>query len=121
MEFGEIVEYQNMEQRVMSSIIKSDGLWVRLSISGLVPAATVKRLQPAPRNNIEVGDMVLIYDIPRAEKVQYPGGWSAKKQTYLAPRGPFEVDGIQGQCVRIKSGGWFLNYHLTKINTYDMI
>lgn len=121
MEFGEIVEYQNMEQRIMGSIIKSDGLWVRLSISGLVPAATLKRLQPAPKNDIKNGDMVLIYDIPRAEKVQYPGGWSAKKQTYLAPRGPFNVDYVEGQLVRIKGGEWFLSYHLTKVDYYDII
>lgn len=121
MEFGEIVEYQNMEQRIMSSIIRPDGLWLRLSISGLTPAAAVKRLQPAPQNEFSVGDMALIYDIPRAEKVQYTGGWSNKKQTYLAPRGPFEVDKVQGQCVRIKGGEWFLCYHLTKVNTYDMI
>ena len=121
MEFGEIVEYQNMEQRVMSSVMTQDGLQVRLSISGLTPAAAVKRLKPTPHNDFEIGDMAIIYDIPRAEKVQYPGGWSAKKQTYLAPRGPFEVDKVQGQCVRIKGGEWFLCYHLTKINVYDMI
>ena len=79
MEFGEIVEYQNMEQRIMSSIIRPDGLWLRLSISGLTPVAAVKRLQPAPQNEFSVGDMALIYDIQRAEKVQYPGGWSNKK------------------------------------------
>ena len=121
MEFGEIVECQNMEQRVMSAVMECDGLLLRLSISGLTPAATVKRLKPAPHNEFEVGDMAMVYDIPRAEKVQYPGGWSNKKQTYLAPRGPFEVDKVQGQCVRIKGGEWFLCYHLTKINTYDMI
>ncbi len=121
MEFGEIIEYQNMEQRIMGSIIKSDGLWVRLSISGLVPAETIKRLQPAPKNDIAVGDMVFIYDIPRAEKVQYLSGWSDKKQSHLAPRGPFYVDCVDGQCVRIEGGYWFLSYHLTKVNQYDMI
>lgn len=121
MEFGEIVEYQNMEQRVMSSVMEHDGLLLRLSVSGLTPAAAVKRLKPAPHNEFEVGDMAMIWDIPRAEKVQYPGGWSVTKQTYLSPRGPFEVDMVQGQCVRIKGGEWFLCYHLTKINVYDMI
>ena len=121
MEFGEIVEYQTIEQRVMGTTLKSDGLWVRLSISGLTPAIAVKRLHPAPKNPFTIGDAAFIYDIPRAEKVQYPGGWSVKKQKYLAPHGPFIIDRVEGQCVRLTSGEWFLHYHLNKVDYYDII
>ena len=33
----------------------------------------------------------------------------------------FNVDRVEGQCVRIKGGEWFLSYHLTKVNYYDII
>ena len=120
MQYGDVVEFDNQKQRVMGTIADSSGFRVRLSISGLQPTTTVKLLEHIQPNTFKVGDSATVFNIPRAEKLQYPGGWSNHKQEFLAPRGPFTVQKVNGPFVQLEQNEWFLYYHLKPLSTYDV-
>ena len=122
---GDIVRYQGRTYRVLNRVNSSmkelqifgsfGGTWV------YEPDVTLVESIQVP--TFEIGDYVVINDIPSWEKAAGNGVWVSRMNSRIG--GVFKVEDYQnhnqhGPLVLL-DGLWFRTYHLEKISDYDII
>lgn len=120
---GDIVRYKGIEQRLMMC-----GTYIfRVSHNGSIGGSpsSLELGEPVILPNLEVGDWVIVDDIPAEEKKAYLTTWYDGYEEIVTSGKPHPIDEIHdtivyGTTVKINNY-WFLPYHLTKTDGYDII
>lgn len=120
---GDIIRYKGIEQRLMMC-----GTHIfRLSHNGKIGGSyhNLELVESVTLPNLEVGDWVIVDDIPTEEKKAYLTTWYDGYEEIVTSGKPHPIDEIHdtivyGTTVKINNY-WFLPYHLTPTNGYDMI
>lgn len=117
---GDIVHYKGHNVRVLridSSILLSYFGPVLGSLDNL------ELIESYDPSKFEVGDRVIILDIPNRERMHYGPGWrSEMNQMIGSTQVVTEVRDDQYLGQRVKLGSWwFQTYHLDHVREYDMI
>lgn len=102
---GDIVRYGGVNQRIM------------------MRGQYISRLSTYP--HLEVGDWVLVNNIPIQEKNAYPTPWYGGCEEIITSGHPHQIEAIYdtvdyGRVIKIDEY-MFLPYHLTPTVAYDMI
>ena len=117
---GDIVRFEDRDVRVLrvaSSILLSYFGPVRVSLDDL------ELIKSYDSPKFEVGDSVVILDIPNSERMHYGPGWQYEMTQMIGSTQivtEVRCDKHLGQRVRL-SGWWFCTYHLEPENNYDII
>lgn len=120
---GDIVRYKGIEQRLMMC-----GTYIfRVSNNGSIGGSprSLELVESVTLPNLEVGDWVIIDDIPIEEKKAYLKTWDDGREKIVTSGKPHLIEEIHntivyGTTIKINNY-WFLPYHLTKTDGYDMI
>lgn len=123
MKVGDIVHYGGSEQRIMTR-----GLYLsRLSTYGVIDNSLchLDLVKSVTLPHLEVGDWVLVNNIPIQEKNAYLTPWYGGCEEIITSVHPHQIEAIYdtvdyGKVIKI-GGHMFLPYHLTLTNSYDMI
>ena len=122
---GDIVEYQGGRYRVLRCLQKSKKklhLFGDFS-SALVYESDVKLVNSIKIPTLNVGDTVIVHDVPACEKTALNGVWVGAMNSKIGKT--FEVK----KCINHDEYGplallddrWFRTYHLEKIDDYDIV
>lgn len=117
---GDIVRFEDRDVRVLrigSSILLSYFGPVRGSLGNL------ELIKSYDSPKFEVGDSVVILDIPNIERMHYGPGWQYEMTQMIGSTQivtEVRCDKHLGQRARL-SGWWFCTYHLEPENNYDII
>ena len=122
---GDIVEYQGRQYRVLKCSRRSKK---KLHLFGYFSSAfvyesDVKLVESVKLPDLQIGDTVIVHDVPACEKTTSNGVWVYPLNSQIGKT--FEVD----KCINHKEyrplvrfdGLWFRTYHLEKINDFDII
>lgn len=120
---GDIVRYRGKTQRLMMC-----GTHIfRLSHDGNIGYLyhNLELVKSVQLPSLEVGDWVVVDDIPMYEKNTYVTSWYSGCEEIVTSEKAHQIKEIRdtvvyGQVVKIDNY-WFLPYHLTLTNGYDMI
>ena len=117
---GDIVRYEDHNVRVLrigSSISLSYFGPVRDSLDSL------ELIESYDSPKFEVGDNVIILDIPNKERMHYGPGWRSEMTRMIGSTQTItEVRDDTHLGRRVKLGSWwFQTYHLEKINDFDIV
>lgn len=120
---GDIVRYRGKVQRLMMC-----GMHIfRLSHDGNIGDLyhNLELVKSVALPSLEVGDWVVINDISMYEKNTYVISWYSGCEEIVTSEKAHQIKEIRdtvvyGQVVKIDNY-WFLPYHLTLTNGYDMI
>ena len=123
MKVGDIVRYGGSEQRIMMR-----GLYLsRLSTHGVIDNSLchLDLVKSVTLPHLEVGDWVLVNNIPIQEKTVYPTPWYGGCEKIITSGHPHQIEAIYntvdyGKVIKIGEH-MFLPYHLTQTNGYDII
>lgn len=120
---GDIVRYKGMEQRVMMCGVHGFLLSHDRSIDEPLDNLDLVKSMALP--NLEVGDWVIVNDIPIEEKKTYPTPWYGGCERAVTSGEPYQIRAIYdtvdyGKVIRLDYH-MFLPYHLTQIVNYDII
>ena len=120
---GDIIRYNGIEQRLMTRAINM----FRLSHNGNIGDSyhNLELVESVTLPNLEVGDWVIVNNIPMEEKNAYFTPWYGTCEEIVTSGEPHQIEAIYdtvdyGKVVRLDQH-MFLPYHLTKINNYDII
>ena len=120
---GDIVLYRGLAVRLMGV----HPIRLKLSHFGTVDGtiSDLTLIKPTVSPTLNVGDLVIVNNIPQDEKDVYPPCWESFHEDIVKSEIPCEIDAIQdsqhfGLVVKINDM-WFLPYHLEPIPNYDMI
>lgn len=120
---GDIVEYKGEIMRLMSIYPYK----LRMSHIGMIfgDISELRLIESVELPNIDIGDLVIVHDIPSEEKSKYTFSWGPNRESYVKFGQPYQVlnvaiDENYGTCINL-NGMWFVPYHLEKVNHYDMI
>lgn len=117
---GDIVRYNGHNVRVLR--ISS---YILLSYFGLVHDGldNLELIESYDPSKFEVGDRVIILDIPNRERMHYGSGWRSEMTHMIgSTQVVTEVRDDQYLGQRVKLGSWwFQTYHLDHVRDYDMI
>lgn len=117
---GDIVYYKGHNVRVLR--ISS---YILLSYFGLVHNGldNLELIESYNPSKFEVGDRVIILDIPNSERMHYGPGWrNEMAQMIGSTQIVTEVRDDEYLGRRVKLGSWwFQTYHLDHVREYDMI
>lgn len=120
---GDIVMYKGYIARLMTNYNST----IRLSHFGFIDCAidnlTLAKSIDVPE--LAVGDLVIVDDIPQEEKSDYIVRWNESKDYIINSKIPYGIDVIDntehyGTIVKIKDQ-WFLPYHITPVQDYDIV
>lgn len=120
---GDIVTYEGYTTRLMTNYDST----IRLSHFGFVDCTidnlTLTKSIDLPE--LAVGDLVIVDDIPQEEKSDYIVRWNESKDYIINSKTPYWIDVIDntehyGPVVKIKDQ-WFLPYHITPVQDYDIV
>ena len=122
---GDIVEYQERQYRVLRC---SNGFEKKLHLfsdfgSIWVYEFNVNLVESVEVPTLNVGDTVIVHDVPACEKTASNGVWVGPMNSKIGKT--FEVK----KCINHDEYGplallddrWFRTYHLEKINDFDII
>ena len=120
---GDIIRYRGITQRLMMC-----GTYIfRVSHNGSIGGSprSLELVEPVTLPNLEVGDWVIVNDIPIEEKKAYLKTWDDGREKIIASGKPHLIEEIHntivyGTTIKINNY-WFLQYHLTKTDAYDII
>ena len=120
---GDIIRYKGIVQRLMMC-----GTHIfRLSHHGSIRDSyhNLESVESVTLPNLEVGDWVIVNNIPIEEKNLYLTPWYGGCEQIVTSGEVHQITEIcdtvlYGQVVKIDSC-WFLPYHLTPTNGYDII
>ena len=122
---GDIVEYQERQYRVLRC---SSGFEKKLHLfsdfgSTWAYEFCVKLVESVKLPDLQIGDTVIINDIPSCEKTASNGIWVGRMRYRIGKT--FTVDKFlnhdeYGPLASL-DGLWFRTYHLEKINDFDII
>ena len=120
---GDIVRYGGVNQRIMMR-----GQYIsRLSTYGVIDNSLchLDLVESMTLPHLEVGDWVLVNNIPIQEKNAYPTPWYGGCEEIITSGHPHQIEAIYntidyGRVIKIDEH-MFLPYHLTPTNSYDMI
>ena len=120
---GDIVRYGGANQRLMMR-----GCYLsRLSTYGVIDNSLchLDLVESVTLPHLEVGDWVLVNNIPIQEKNAYPTPWHGGCEEIITSGHPHQIEAIYdtvdyGRVIKIDEH-MFLPYHLTPTNSYDMI
>lgn len=117
---GDIVHYKGHNVRVLRI-----GSSILLSYFGPVLGSldNLELIESYDPSKFEVGDRVIIFDIPNRERMHYGTGWRHEMTKMIgSTQIVTEVrdDKYLGQRVKLGSW-WFQTYHLDHVREYDMI
>ena len=124
---GDLIMHRNKPQRIM----QADSIYkgcreVFLSISGIVLlSGPLVDVIEQPSDDFNVGDYVVIHPIPTHEKQVYTRPYYSEYDSVCDGSTIFQiqnvvVDPYRGTSVQV-DGGWFLTYHIEKIDDYDIV
>ena len=122
---GDIVEYQGRQYRVLKCLQRSKKklhLFGDFS-SALVYESDVKLVNSIKIPTLNVGDTVIVHDVPAYEKTALNGVWVGAMNSKIGKT--FTVNKFinhdeYGPLVLL-GDRWFRTYHLEKINDFDII
>ena len=120
---GDIVCCKGMKQRVMMYGVHGFLLSHDRSIDEPLDNLDLVKSMTLP--NLEVGDWVIVNDIPIEEKKTYLTPWYDGCERVVTSGEPYQIRAIYdtvdyGKVIRLDQH-MFLPYHLTKIDGYDII
>ena len=122
---GDIVEYDGRQYRVLRC---SSGFEKKLHLfsdfsSALVYESDVKLVESIQVPTFEIGDHVVVNDIPSCEKTASNGVWVSRMNSRIGD--VFRVENYQNHSQHgplvLLDGLWFRNYHLEKVEDYDIV
>lgn len=122
----DVIYYQGEIGRLMKTSLTLKGTKHHFtSIAGYVPKEELSRIQRNPIPIFNIGDKVIIHDIPNQEKNTYPLGWT-EHDNYVSHYDESHVitdmmfnTKLNIPSYKIDNAFWFLPYHLEKITTKD--
>lgn len=120
---GDIVHYRGKTQRLMMC-----GTHIlRLSHDGNIGDSyhNLELVESVPLSNLEIGDWVIVNNIPIEEKNTYMTSWYGGCEEIVTSGKAHQIKEIcdtivYGRVVKIDNY-WFLPYHITPTVAYDMI
>lgn len=122
---GDIIEYQGQKYRVLNRINSSmKELQIFNSFgSAWVYEPDVKLVESIQVPTFEIGDHVVVNDIPSCEKTASNGVWVSRMNSRIGD--VFRVENYQNHSQHgplvLLDGLWFRNYHLEKVEDYDIV
>ena len=122
---GDIVEYQGQKYRVLNRVNSSmKELQIFNSFhSAWTYESDVKLVESIQVPTFEIGDHVVVNDIPSCEKTASNGVWVSRMNSRIGD--VFKVENYQNHSqhgpLALLDGLWFRNYHLEKVEDYDIV
>lgn len=125
---GDIVEYHGTHARVMRIEDDSNGVHIAelaaQEFNEYVPVNELALIESVQLSEFELGDLVVVHDIPTYEKDNYTCGWMPGMRFALdgQPQKIIDVQGDdeEGLIVKIHNY-WFSAYHITHEQNYDIV
>ena len=124
-EVGDIVEYQGQKFRVLNRVNSSmKELQIFNSLHSVwTYESDVKLVESIQVPTFEIGDHVVVNDIPSCEKTASNGVWVSRMNSRIGDA--FRVENHQNHSQHgplvLLDGLWFRAYHLEKVEDFDII